>query len=112
MAKKQIFGYAGKILRVDLTNERLTDETLDEAALKKWVGGAGLGARYLYDEVPPGTEWDDPANRLIIASGPLGGTRAPGSGTISITTKGTLTGGRRVLPGERLHGRLHEVVRL
>ena len=46
-------GYAGKILRVDLTNERLSEETLDEATLRKWVGGVGFGAKYLYDEVPP-----------------------------------------------------------
>ncbi|MFA7248161.1 MAG: aldehyde ferredoxin oxidoreductase C-terminal domain-containing protein [Dehalococcoidia bacterium] len=86
-------GYAGKILRVDLTAETLTDETLDEATLRKWVGGVGLGAKYLYEEVPPGVEWDDPENCLIIASGPLGGTRAGGSGMISISTKGPLTNG-------------------
>jgi aldehyde:ferredoxin oxidoreductase len=40
-------GYAGKILRVDLTSEKLSEEVLDEAALKKWVGGAGFGAKYL-----------------------------------------------------------------
>jgi aldehyde:ferredoxin oxidoreductase len=89
----RIYGYAGKILRVDLTNEHLTEEVLDEATLRKCVGGAGLGAKYLYEEVPPGVEWNDPANRIIIASGPLGGTRAGGSGTISIATKGCLTDG-------------------
>jgi len=86
-------GYAGKILRVDLTNERITEEILSEAELKKWVGGTGFGAKYLYDEVPPGVQWDSPENRLIVASGPLGGTRVNGSGTISVVTKGTLTGG-------------------
>lgn len=86
-------GYAGKILRVDLTNERLTDEVLDDATLRKWVGGVGLGAKFLYEEVPPGVEWDDPENRLIVMTGPLGGTRVGGSGTISISTKGPLTNG-------------------
>jgi aldehyde:ferredoxin oxidoreductase len=88
-----VCGYAGKILRVDLTNERITEEVLDEATLRKWVGGVGFGAKYLYEEVPPGVEWNDPANRIIIASGPLGGTMVGGSGIISISTKGTLTGG-------------------
>ena len=86
-------GYAGKILRVDLTNEKITEESLGEAELRKWVGGVGFGAKYLYDEVKPTVQWNDPDNRLIIASGPLGGTRMGGSGTISISCKGTLTNG-------------------
>jgi len=89
----QACGYAGKILRVDLTSERITEEVLDEPALRKWVGGVGFGAKYLYEEVPAGVEWDDPENRLIIASGPLGGTQMGGSGTICINTKGCLTNG-------------------
>ena len=88
-----VCGYAGKILRVDLTNERITEEVLDEATLRKWVGGIGLGAKYLYEEVPPGTRWNDPENRLIVASGPLGGTMVGGSATISFSTKGVLTDG-------------------
>ena len=86
-------GYAGKILRVDLTTEQMSEEVLDEATLRKWVGGVGFGAKYLYEEVPPSVQWDDPENLLIVASGPLGGTRAGGSGTISISTKGCLTNG-------------------
>ncbi|MFH1560838.1 MAG: aldehyde ferredoxin oxidoreductase C-terminal domain-containing protein [Chloroflexota bacterium] len=86
-------GYAGKILRIDLTNERMDEEVLDEATLRKWVGGVGLGAKYLYEEVPPTVQWDDPENRLIMATGPLGGTRTGGSGTFSISTKGCLTNG-------------------
>ncbi|MFH1639933.1 MAG: aldehyde ferredoxin oxidoreductase C-terminal domain-containing protein [Chloroflexota bacterium] len=93
MSPNTVYGYAGKILRVDLTNERISEEVLDEATLRKWVGGSGLGAKYLYDEVPAGVEWDSPGNRLIVASGPLGGTRVGGSGTISITTRGCLTNG-------------------
>ena len=93
MSANTICGYAGKILRVDLTNERVTEEVLDEATLRKWVGGIGLGAKYLYDEVPPGVQWNDAANRIIIASGPLGGTMVGGSANISISTKGCLTNG-------------------
>jgi len=85
--------YSGKLLRVDLSTGRLTDETVDPVTMRKFVGGTGLGAKILYDEVPPGVEWDDPRNRLIVGSGPLGGTRIMGSGTISIVTKGPLTNG-------------------
>ncbi len=86
-------GYEGKILRVDLTNKQVTAEELDETTLRKYVGGTGLGIKYLYEEVPSGVEWSDPENRLILASGPLGGTRVGGSGTFSVVTKGPLTNG-------------------
>ncbi|MCL4534294.1 MAG: hypothetical protein M1370_03935 [Bacteroidetes bacterium] len=93
MSNSTVPGYAGKFLRVDLTSERITEETFDEATLRQWVGGAGIGARILYEEVPPGVEWSDPANRIIIASGPLAATRLAGSGTYSVATKGPLTNG-------------------
>ncbi len=88
-----IGGYAGKLLRVDLTESTFSDEVLGESELRKYIGGSGFGARYLYEEVPPGMEWYDPENRLIIATGPLSATRIPGGGTISVSTKGCMTNG-------------------
>ena len=93
MASKIHYGYTGKVLRVDLDTEQITEEALDEPTLRKYLGGTGLGVKYLYDEVPPGVEWSDPANRLFLGSGPLGGTTVPGSGTFSVVTKGPLTDG-------------------
>jgi len=84
-------GYMGKILRVDLTNERLTDENVDDATLRTFLGGTGLGAKIMYDEVPGGIEWSDPRNRIIWTAGVLCGTRAPASGTYAVATKGPLT---------------------
>ena len=89
----ELYGYHGKILRIDLTNEKVTEDKLDEATLRKWVGGTGLGAKYLFEEVAAGVGWADKENRLILASGPLGGTRIGGSGTVSVVTKGALTNG-------------------
>jgi len=86
-------GYAGKLLRVDLSRETLSEVAFDEETLRNHVGGASLGIKILYDEVPPTTPWSDPSNRVILASGPLGGTDLPGTGTISVVTKGALTGG-------------------
>ena len=84
-------GYMGKILRVDLTREQITEERLPEATLRKYLGGTGLGVKIMYDEVPAGVEWSDPANRMIWTAGVLAGTRAPGSGQHAVTTKGPLT---------------------
>ncbi len=93
MSEVGVGGYAGKLLRVDLSFERLSDVVLEEETLRKYIGGTGVGAKILYDEVPPQTSWADPVNRITIASGPLGGTAFPGSGTISLVTKGALTNG-------------------
>jgi len=93
MAVSNMYGYTGRLLRVDLTSAEITEERLDEAVLRKYVGGAGLGAKFLYEEIPPDIECFAPENRIILASGPLGATRIPGGGTISVSTKGSLTGG-------------------
>jgi len=93
MVKNDIGGYAGKMLRVDMTTGELSDIVFDEKTLRSYIGGTGIGAKILYDEVSPTIDWDNPDNRLIIASGPLGGTSIGGSGTISVITKGALTNG-------------------
>jgi aldehyde:ferredoxin oxidoreductase len=84
-------GYAGKILRVDLSEGKTWSEEPDAGTIQKWVGGVGFGAKYLYDEVPPGVEWSDPENRLIWASGPLAGSGVFGAGSFNIMTKGPMT---------------------
>ncbi|MEW6333574.1 MAG: aldehyde ferredoxin oxidoreductase C-terminal domain-containing protein [Thermodesulfobacteriota bacterium] len=84
-------GYAGKILRVDLTAGSSSPEDLTLDTVKKWVGGVGLAAKVLYEEVPQGVEWDDPENRLIWTTGPLAGTDVPGAATINIAAKGPMT---------------------
>ncbi|MBI2854042.1 MAG: aldehyde ferredoxin oxidoreductase family protein [Chloroflexi bacterium] len=93
MPTSPVYGYANGVLRVDMAQGKLSIETPNPSILRSFLGGAGFGAKLLYDEVPPGVEWSDPANRLILASGPLGGTAMPGSGTFCVVTKGALTGG-------------------
>lgn len=97
-------GYAGKFLRVDLTHEQTTDVVFDEDTLRKYIGGTGIGAKILYEEIPPEIDWSDPRNRLILASGPLGGTRIGGSGTFSLVTKGALTNGATSVQANGLFG--------
>ena len=86
-------GYKGRILRVNLTEEKIIEDRFPEPTLRKYIGGVGLAAKIIYDEVPPGTPWDHPDNLLILALGPLNGTRIAGSGTYTMVTKGPLTGG-------------------
>jgi aldehyde:ferredoxin oxidoreductase len=66
------FGYAGKILTVDLSSGRISDvPTLTYA--DRFVGGRGIAAKIYWDEVPPETKALDPENRLIVTTGPLAG---------------------------------------
>lgn len=88
-----IGGYAGQILRVNLATRTCTVEPLDPQVARDWVGGAGLGARYLLNEVDPAAAWDSPDNKIFIFTGPFAGTKVSGSGTIGVVTKGVLTGG-------------------
>ncbi len=85
--------YRGSLLRVDLTRRQLDREEVTEAVLRQYVGGTGLGAIYLFNEVPRAIDWSHPDNRLILAAGPLSGTAIHGSGSFSVVTKGPLTGG-------------------
>jgi len=88
-----IDGYMGKILRVDLNSKKLTDEMLPgEDELRKYIGGMGLSAKILYDELPLGTKPLDPENMLIFMTGPLGGTPAPSSGQCSVMNLSAETG--------------------
>jgi aldehyde:ferredoxin oxidoreductase len=85
--------YGAKVLRVDLSRGEIELDELNAAALRKYIGGYALGARYLYEEVPPGVEWSDPENRLMFLAGVLSGTLMPGSGGITVCAKGAMTGG-------------------
>ena len=87
-----MFGWAGTILRVNLTTGAISKEktNLQDAAL--FIGARGLGSKVLVDEVDPKVEPLSPENKLIFAPGPFSGTFAPSGGRYNIVTKGPLTG--------------------
>jgi aldehyde:ferredoxin oxidoreductase len=79
------------VLRVDLSSGDAKKETLDESTLRKFLGGRGLGAKVLYEELEPHVDALSPGNKLIFAVGPLTGTISPTSGRMSVSTKSPLT---------------------
>jgi aldehyde:ferredoxin oxidoreductase len=85
-------GYAGKVLRVNLSNGKITTERLREDDAKLFIGGRGLGAKYLFDEVPPGTDPLGEKNTLYFLTGPLTGTPSQSSSRWMVVTKSPLTG--------------------
>jgi aldehyde:ferredoxin oxidoreductase len=67
-------GYAGKILRVNLSTGAITDEALDPQDVSAFVGGRGFGISHLYREVPPSTDPLGEGNKVIFLTGILTGT--------------------------------------
>ena len=86
-------GYNGKVLRVDLTRERMTIQQIDEAFCRKYLGGAGFIAHYLLAEVNQGIDPLGPENKLIFALGPLTGLPLGGCARHAVGGKSPLTGG-------------------
>ncbi|MFA6311686.1 MAG: aldehyde ferredoxin oxidoreductase family protein [Sterolibacterium sp.] len=81
-----------KILRVDLTNGTCKSEPLNMKLAQEYLGQRGLATKYFVDEVDPKVDPLSPANKLIMATGPLTGTPASTGGRYSVITKGALTG--------------------
>ena len=85
-------GYTGKILRINLTDQTAREEELFSEVAKDYIGGAGFGIKYLFDEVPAGTDPLGPDNKLIFAPGPFSGTTVPCASRMAVTAKSPLTG--------------------
>lgn len=81
----------GKILRVNMTDRKVTVEPLPEKYMGK--GGRWLTSLIINDEVPAGCHPLGPNNKLVFAPGIVTGTNAPNSGRISVGGKSPLTGG-------------------
>ncbi len=88
-----MYGYMGKILRANLTTLTITEEFPDDETLRKYLGGAGLATKILFDETEPGIDPLGPDNKLIFMTGPLTGTSSPSTGRYSVVTKAPLTNG-------------------
>ncbi len=86
-------GYTGNILRVDLTNEKITIENPEEIFYRRYIGGEGFVAYYLLKELKVGIDPLSAKNKLIFTTGPLTGFAIPGTGRNSVGAKSPLTGG-------------------
>ena len=85
-----MYGWAGKILRINLTNNKIKI-TPSSDYVPTYLGGRGLGARIYWEEVPSDVKAFDPENRLIFVTGPLQGTLAPTSGRFMVLGKAAQT---------------------
>jgi len=84
--------YTGIMIRINLTSGKITKEDYS-SYFNRWLGGSGLAVKLLYDELPNWATPFEPINKLVISSGALIGTLAPGACKMNISTLGPMTGG-------------------
>jgi aldehyde:ferredoxin oxidoreductase len=87
-----VFAWHGRLLRVDLTHEKLSTEEIDPQLARDFIGGRGWAIKVLRDEVDPTVDPLSPQNKLIFATGPLTDTPAPTGNRYMVVTKAPLTG--------------------
>lgn len=85
-------GYAGKVLRINLSDGSYKIEPLDMKEARQYIGGRGFNAAKLYKEVPSGTDPLGPDNKLMVATGPLVGTMFPTASRFNVSARSPLTG--------------------
>lgn len=87
-----MYGYHGKVMIVDLTDQSVQWQSLDESVLTRFIGGTGLGTYLLYKYCPPRLEPFSADNPLIFATSPLVGSKLTTSSKFAVVTKSPLTG--------------------
>ena len=86
-----MFGWKGKILRVDLTQGRIHVEDMPTSLMEEYIGGRGMGIRILFDEIDPRIDALSPDNKLIFATGPVTGTGMPAGSRFIVASKSPLS---------------------
>ena len=87
-----MFGYAGRMLHVDLEKKKSHVETLQEDFCRDYIGGNGFAIKILYTHSSPKIDPLGPENPLIFAVGPFAGTMVPTGGKYIVQAKSPLTG--------------------
>ena len=85
-------GWTGKLIRVNLSDKSIKVEKTNMEDAHLYLGGRGLGSKYLYDEIDPNIDPLSPENKLIYMTGPMTGTYATCAGRFNVVAKAPLTG--------------------
>ena len=80
------YGWCGKILKVDLSSEVITEIDTQPYA-DRFIGGRGIATRLYWENVPASTKAFDSENHLIFMTGPITATGAQGASRFSIVGK-------------------------
>ena len=87
-----MYGWRGAILRVGLTREKITKQSLDGSVARDFIGGRGFNSKTLFDEVKPGIDPLSPENVLCLAPGPLSGTPLGITSRLEVSTLSPYSG--------------------
>jgi aldehyde:ferredoxin oxidoreductase len=87
----ELGGYADRVARIDLTTGEVKYEGINEEDARKYIGGRGLGVKYVFDNGPR-VDPLSPDNIICFLVGPLTGTDVTMSGRMAVVTKSPLTG--------------------
>lgn len=86
-----MYGYAGRILDVNLTTGEIDKIDTDEGDCRDFVGGSGLAAKIYLDRFPGDVDPLSPENLMILMTGPLTGSRVPGGNRFAVAARSPLT---------------------
>ena len=87
-----LYGYAGKILHVDLTKGKISTEQPTEVFYKTYIGGSAMGTYYLFKNTPAGADPLGPQNTLAFMLSPTTGVSISGQSRMNVTAKSPLSG--------------------
>lgn len=87
-----MFGWNGKILRIDLTKGSIKVEEMPSYLMQEYIGGRGMCDRILFDEIDPKIDALSPENKLIFSTGPITGSGAPAASRYIASAKSPLSG--------------------
>ncbi len=85
-------GYNGKLLRVNLSDGKISKEEISESMQRDFLGGRGFAVKLLWDEVKRVDPLSE-KNKIVFSTGPLSGQLLPSSGKMVVASKSPLTGG-------------------
>lgn len=84
-------GYHGQLLHVDLGSGAAQRTPVEEATLRAFIGGAGLGTRLLMEHAPAGADPLAPEAPVVVALSPLVGSPLTTSAKFAVVAKSPLT---------------------
>lgn len=87
------FGYKNRVLRVNLTDSKVSIESPGEEFFKKYMGGTNMIGYYLNKEVAGDVDSLSPENKIVVAGSIITGAPIPGTSRFSVGAKSPLTDG-------------------
>ena len=84
-------GYAGRILKIDLSTGKSSIKTIDERYARKYLGGQGFAVELVYHNVPEGADAFSPENVLAMAPRLFAGYPVPTGGKTAFAGKSPAT---------------------